>query len=83
MLSRRPTVAAVLAVLPAMTATLALAGGASLALAGGSAFMSAAAAEEQASPLARYYTQQLTWQPCRAGECAWLSVPLDYTEPGA
>jgi len=82
-LSRRPTVAAVLAVLPAMTVTLALAGGASLALAGGSAFMSAAAAEEQASPLARYYTQQLTWQPCRAGECAWLSVPLDYTDPGA
>ncbi len=34
--------------------------------------------------LAEYYAQELDWQQCRdAFECATLTVPLDYTDPGA
>ena len=33
--------------------------------------------------LARFYGQQLEWQPCREGAlCATLEVPLDYRRPG-
>lgn len=31
--------------------------------------------------LASYYTQTLAWAPCDAGQCAWLTVPLDYDAP--
>ena len=32
-------------------------------------------------PLAPFATQTLTWQRCAAGQCAWLTVPLDYADP--
>lgn len=35
-------------------------------------------------PLAPFYTQQLSWEPCEGGdefECAKLTVPLDYDDP--
>ncbi len=33
--------------------------------------------------LTRFYQQQLDWQPCLgAAECAELTVPIDYDEPG-
>ena len=28
--------------------------------------------------LASYYAQQLSWRSCSGGECATMSVPLDY-----
>jgi pimeloyl-ACP methyl ester carboxylesterase len=32
--------------------------------------------------LERFYTQQVSWQPCRDGlECATVQVPLDYAQP--
>lgn len=31
--------------------------------------------------LAEYYTQELAWESCAQGECAWLTVPLDYEDP--
>jgi pimeloyl-ACP methyl ester carboxylesterase len=32
--------------------------------------------------LARFYSQQLTWEPCRDDfECATLEVPIDYKDP--
>jgi pimeloyl-ACP methyl ester carboxylesterase len=31
--------------------------------------------------LARYYGQDLPWKKCARGECAGLTVPLDYAEP--
>ena len=31
--------------------------------------------------LDRFYTQQLSWQPCSGGECASLEVPIDYAQP--
>lgn len=39
----------------------------------------AIAADED--PLAPFATQTLTWQRCAAGQCAWLTVPLDYDDP--
>lgn len=36
---------------------------------------------ETDAALATYYDQELTWKDCRGGECATLSVPLDYAEP--
>ncbi|HEX6231785.1 MAG TPA: alpha/beta hydrolase [Jiangellaceae bacterium] len=36
-------------------------------------------------PLAPFNTQQLEWEPCEGGgdfECATLTVPLDYDDPG-
>ena len=32
--------------------------------------------------LARFYDQHLDWFKCTAGQCAWLTVPLDYAKPG-
>lgn len=34
-----------------------------------------------ADPLAPFAAQTLTWQRCAAGQCAWLTVPLDYGDP--
>lgn len=31
--------------------------------------------------LASYYAQQLSWRSCSGGECATMSVPLDYAKP--
>ncbi len=33
------------------------------------------------SPLARFYQQRLSWHACSGGECASLTVPLDYGRP--
>jgi pimeloyl-ACP methyl ester carboxylesterase len=33
------------------------------------------------SPLARFYQQRLSWHTCSGGECATLTVPLDYERP--
>ncbi len=33
--------------------------------------------------LARFYDQKLAWTDCDGGECAELTVPLDYAEPEA
>ncbi|HLH68821.1 MAG TPA: alpha/beta hydrolase [Candidatus Dormibacteraeota bacterium] len=33
------------------------------------------------SPLARFYQQRLSWHTCAGGECASLTVPLDYARP--
>jgi pimeloyl-ACP methyl ester carboxylesterase len=36
----------------------------------------------QADPLAPYYSQKLGWRDCGDGfSCAWLEVPLDYSQP--
>lgn len=32
-------------------------------------------------PLAPLAAQTLDWQRCAAGQCAWLTVPLDYADP--
>ncbi len=32
--------------------------------------------------LARFYRQDLSWAACGPGECARLTVPIDYAEPG-
>jgi pimeloyl-ACP methyl ester carboxylesterase len=32
--------------------------------------------------LSRYYEQTLDWQDCGPGQCALLTVPLDYANPG-
>lgn len=33
--------------------------------------------------LEKYYTQDLTWESCEGGlECAMITVPLDYDNPG-
>lgn len=44
----------------------------------------AADVTEAPSPaLSRFYSQQLSWEPCRDGDqCATLTVPLDYRNPG-
>lgn len=34
-----------------------------------------------AGPLAPFYEQTLQWSRCSAGQCAWLTVPLDYADP--
>ena len=31
--------------------------------------------------LAPFYSQKLTWRSCSGGECATMSVPLDYAKP--
>src|SRR5690348_3286203 len=31
--------------------------------------------------LARFYDQSLRWRGCGDGECAWLKVPLVYSQP--
>lgn len=31
--------------------------------------------------LDRFYAQQLSWSPCDGGQCARLTVPLDYADP--
>ena len=31
--------------------------------------------------LAEFYGQTLTWRPCSGGECATLTVPVDYAKP--
>lgn len=41
----------------------------------------AAAEPAETGPLARYYAQSLDWTRCSAGQCAWLTVPLDYSQP--
>jgi pimeloyl-ACP methyl ester carboxylesterase len=42
------------------------------------------ATEPPTPALAPYYSQQLSWSPCRGSFlCAALSVPLDYRHPGA
>ncbi len=33
--------------------------------------------------LARFYTQQLSWASCSDGQCATLTVPIDYARPDA
>lgn len=33
------------------------------------------------APLARFYEQSLDWSRCSAGQCAWLTVPRDYSDP--
>jgi pimeloyl-ACP methyl ester carboxylesterase len=33
--------------------------------------------------LASFYTQDLTWTDCKTGgHCAWVKVPVDYSDPG-
>jgi pimeloyl-ACP methyl ester carboxylesterase len=32
--------------------------------------------------LAKFYAQTLAWKSCGAGQCAWLTVPMDYANPG-
>ena len=32
-------------------------------------------------PLARFYTQDLSWSPCGPDQCARLTVPIDYSHP--
>ena len=32
-------------------------------------------------PLARFYTQDLSWSPCGPDQCARLTVPIDYSNP--
>ena len=32
-------------------------------------------------PLTPYYAQTLEWSRCSSGQCAWLTVPLDYADP--
>ena len=34
-----------------------------------------------AEPLAKFYSQTLDWQRCGLGQCATLTVPLDYAKP--
>lgn len=29
----------------------------------------------------RFYAQQLDWEKCSGGQCAWLEVPVDYDDP--
>ncbi len=31
--------------------------------------------------LARFYSQQLSWEACEQAQCAWLEVPVDYAKP--
>ena len=39
--------------------------------------------EPPAADLSSFYAQQLSWEPCRGDfECATLSVPIDYADPG-
>ncbi|GAA1902540.1 alpha/beta hydrolase [Lapillicoccus jejuensis] len=33
------------------------------------------------SGLARFYTQTLAWSDCQGGQCATLTVPVDYAQP--
>jgi pimeloyl-ACP methyl ester carboxylesterase len=41
------------------------------------------ASEPPKADLASFYSQQLTWQSCRGKfECATLTVPIDYQDPG-
>jgi pimeloyl-ACP methyl ester carboxylesterase len=41
------------------------------------------ASEPPKADLASFYSQQLTWQSCRGEfECATLTVPIDYQDPG-
>lgn len=35
-----------------------------------------------AEPLARFYSQSLQWKGCGIGQCASLTVPLSYADPG-
>jgi pimeloyl-ACP methyl ester carboxylesterase len=40
------------------------------------------ATEDYPPQLAAYYAQKLVWEPCEGGlQCAWLTVPLDYSDP--
>ena len=32
-------------------------------------------------PLAKFYTQDLSWSPCGPDQCARLTVPIDYSNP--
>lgn len=41
--------------------------------------MAVASPDEPA--MAPFYDQELTWERCAAGRCAWLTVPLDYSDP--
>jgi len=43
----------------------------------------AAATGEPDPALARYYAQEIAWRPCQELECAELTVPRDYADPGA
>jgi pimeloyl-ACP methyl ester carboxylesterase len=38
-------------------------------------------AQAQPTPLEPFYDQELDWDRCAAGQCAWLTVPLDYSDP--
>ena len=39
--------------------------------------------EAPAADLAPFYSQTLSWEPCRDDfECATLTVPIDYADPG-
>lgn len=38
-------------------------------------------AQAQTSPLEPFYGQRLAWERCAAGQCAWLTVPLEYSDP--
>ena len=41
------------------------------------------ASDPPAADLATFYAQELTWESCRGSfECAKLTVPIDYQEPG-
>jgi len=42
---------------------------------------SATAMPSTPAALASYYDQKLTWSHCGGGDCAWLKVPLDYSQP--
>lgn len=38
-------------------------------------------AAQATTDLTRYQGQQLSWQPCGALECTWLTVPMSYEDP--
>ncbi|MFC4591498.1 alpha/beta hydrolase [Sphaerisporangium corydalis] len=42
-----------------------------------------AATQAPSAALAPFYTQKISWSPCKDGfECGQLNVPLDYADPG-
>ncbi len=47
----------------------------------GAVLVAAPAVAEDGDPLAPFAAQTLSWQRCAAGQCAWLTVPLDYADP--
>jgi pimeloyl-ACP methyl ester carboxylesterase len=69
-------------VLTAAALMMGLASGGSIAVAAPEFVPAGQPAEDFPPELASFYTQTLTWAPCKAGlQCTWLTVPLDYADP--